>query len=95
MEICKGPNKDNINTVLYIDYFQTEDEFCIVEELCDTSLMPSVLDGKKFQVQEIYQILSQLNNTFKIIKDANLSYRGLRLDKILVKKMKKGKIYIN
>jgi len=90
MEICKGPNKDNINTVLYIDYFQTKDEFCIVEELCDTSLMQLVLDGKKFQVQEIYQVLSQLNNTFKIIKNANLSYRGLRLDKILVKKNEKG-----
>ena len=81
---------DNINTVLFYEYFQTEDEFCIVEELCDTSLMQLILDGKKFSVQEIYQILSQLNNTFKIIKEANLSYRGLRLDKILIKKNEKG-----
>ena len=81
---------DNINTVLFYEYFQTEDEFCIVEELCDTSLMQLILDGKKFSVQEIYQILSQLNNIFKIIKEANLSYRGLRLDKILIKKNEKG-----
>jgi len=90
MEICRGTNMDNINTVLFYEYFQTEDEFCIVEELCDTSLMQLILDGKKFSVQEIYQILSQLNNTFKIIKEANLSYRGLRLDKILIKKNEKG-----
>ena len=90
MEICRGTNMDNINTVLFYEYFQTEDEFCIVEELCDTSLMQLILDGKKFLVQEIYQILSQLNNTFKIIKEANLSYRGLRLDKILIKKNEKG-----
>ena len=90
MEICRGTNMDNINTVLFYEYFQTEDEFCIVEELCDKSLMQLILDGKKFSVQEIYQILSQLNNTFKIIKEANLSYRGLRLDKILIKKNEKG-----
>ena len=90
MEICRGPNRDNINTVIFYEYFQTKDEFCIVEELCDTSLMQLVLDGKRFSVQEIYQVLSQLNNTFKIIKDANLSYRGLRLDKILIKKNEKG-----
>jgi serine/threonine protein kinase len=90
MEICRGTNMDNINTVFFYEYFQTEDEFCIVEELCDTSLMQLILDGKKFSVQEIYQILSQLNNTFKIIKEANLSYRGLRLDKILIKKNEKG-----
>ena len=90
MEICRGINKDNINTVIFYEYFQTEDEFCIVEELCDLSLMHQILEGKKFSVQEIYQILTQLNNTFKIIKDENLSYRGLRLDKILIKINEKG-----
>ena len=90
MEICRGPNKDNINTVIFYDYYQTEDEFCIVEELCDKSLLHLKLDKGRFSVQEIYQILCQLNNTFKIIKEANLSYRGLRLDKILIKIDEKG-----
>ncbi len=52
--------------------------------------MQSVLDEKKFAVQDIYQVLSQLNNNIKIIKNENLSYRGLRLDKILIKINEKG-----
>ena len=56
--------------------------------------MQSVLDEKKFAVQDIYQVLSQLNNNIKIIKNENLSYRGLRLDKILIKiNEKEGNIY--
>jgi serine/threonine protein kinase len=92
MELLKGPNKDNIinkNAVIFYEYFQTENEFCIVQELCNGSLKDILRQKKKFTVKEIYQILSQLNNTFRILKKNNLSHKDLRLEKILIKKGEK------
>ena len=94
MEILRGKNKDNINTVLLIDYFQTKDEFCIVQELCDGNLRELLEEKEKFSVKEIYQILTQLNNSFRILKENNLSHKDLRLEKILTKKNPKGNDYI-
>ena len=100
MELLRGPNKDNNNTVLFYEYFQTENEFCIVHELCDMSFKRLVLEkienkekkDKKekkeikegFKVRDIYNILSQLNNSFRILKDNNLSHKDLRLETVLL-----------
>lgn len=40
----------------------------------------------KFTIKEIYQLLSQLNNTFKILQKHNQSVRDLRLEEILYNK---------
>ena len=69
MELLRGKNKDNINTVIFYQYFQTEDQFCIVQELCDGSLNDLLFEKKKFTVKEIYQILKQLNNSFRILQE--------------------------
>ena len=86
MDLLRGPNKDNINALIFYEYFQTETEFCIVQELCDGNIQHLLLEKKKFNKKEIYQVLKQLNNTFHILLDKNLSHKNLRLDKILVKK---------
>ena len=64
MKICC---KDNINSVKLYDYYDTDTELAIVMELCDDSLQ-SILNKKinGFNKQEIYDIITQLNNTFKI-----------------------------
>ena len=85
-ELRRGPNKENINTLIYEQYFQTDDEFCIVEELCDGDFLQLKEKKGKFTVKEIYQIFIQLNNTFKIIQENNQSVRDLRLEEILYKK---------
>ena len=90
MELLRGRNRDNINTVIFYQYFQTEDQFCIVQELCDGSLNDLLLKKKKFTVEEIYQILKQLNNCFRILQEKNLSHKDLRLKKILIKKNERG-----
>jgi len=90
MELLRGKNKDNKNTVIFYQYFQTEDQFCIVQELCDGSLNALLSEKKKFTVKEIYQILKQLNNSFRILHENNLSHKDLRLKKILIKKDEKG-----
>ena len=89
MELMRGPERDNKNTIIFYEYFQTENEFCIVQELCNGSLKDILRQKKKFTVKEIYQILSQLNNTFRILKKNNLSHKDLRLEKILIKKGEK------
>ena len=97
MELLRGPNKDNINTVFFYEYFQTENEFCIVQELCDGNLRSLLKTkkekNKKFSVKEIYKILSQINNSFLILKKNNLSHKDLRLEKILYKKNGKNDDY--
>jgi serine/threonine protein kinase len=89
MELMRGPERDNKNTIIFYEYFQTENEFCIVQELCNGSLKDILRQKKKFTEKEIYQILSQLNNTFRILKKNNLSHKDLRLEKILIKKGEK------
>ena len=94
MELLRGPNKDNINTVIFYEYFLTKNEFCIVQELCDGNLQHLLAKKKKFKVKEIYEILKQLNNTFQIFKDYNFSHKNLRLNNILIKKKEKEDGYI-
>ena len=89
MELLLGNNNDK-NAVIFYEYFQTKDEFCIVQELCDGSLNALSITKKTFTVQEIYQILTQLNNPFGILHKNNISHKDLRLEKILIKKNEKG-----
>lgn len=86
MELLQGPNKDNINTLIFYEYFQTENEFCIVRELMGDNLNKFLFKKGKLNVKEIYEILLQLNNTFRILYDNNLSHKNLRLENILTKK---------
>ena len=80
MVLLRGRDKKNTNTVIFYQYFQTQDEFCIVQELCDGSLN-ALIEKKKFNIREIYQILTQLNNSFLILQEKKLSHKVLRLKK--------------
>ena len=55
-------------------------------ELCDDSLQ-SILNKKinGFNNEEIYDIITQLNNTFKIMNKNHIIHRDLKLDIILIK----------
>ena len=94
MKLLTRPNNDNkinINAPFFNEYFQTENEFCIVGEVCDGLLselfMPeNATENRKFSVEEIYQILSQLNNSFRILEEKNLWHKGICLENILIKK---------
>ena len=86
MELIGGENEININTVKFYEYFITKNEFAIVMELCDTDLKKlSIAKNKAFTPDEIYNILVQLNNTFKIMAKYNLIHRDIKLENILVK----------
>ena len=62
-------------------------------EFCDTSLSKLLIDKitkdkKGSNSEEILEILKQLNNTFKIMKEKNIIHRDLKLENILIKKEK-------
>ena len=84
MKICAN---NNINSVKFYEYFETEKEFIIVMELCDDNLK-GLLNNKKYEVfneNELYYILIQLNNTFKIMSENKIVHRDLKLKNILIK----------
>ena len=88
MEIMEGKNKENKNTVKFYEYFNTENEFVIVMELCDgnlTQLFRNKKKGEGLSIDEIYNILIQLNNSFKIMNEKKIVHRDLKLENILLK----------
>ena len=89
-EIMKICSKNNVNSVKCYEYFKNEDNFVIIMELCDNNLLELLdkrLDEKEtgFSREEIYDIMKQLNNTFKIMKENNIVHRDLKLENILIK----------
>ena len=88
MKILEGKNKENINTVKFYEYFHTENEFAIVMELCDDNLTNLFRCKKKdegLNRDEIYNILNQLNNSFRIMFENKIVHRDLKLENILLK----------
>ena len=90
-EIMKICSNDNENSVKCYEYFMNDDKFIIIMELCDMNLLELLMEKKKvykkyFNSEEILEIMKQLNNTFKIMKENNIIHRDLKLENILIKK---------
>ena len=87
MQICHCENSVEI-----YDYFDTEKEFVIVMELCDSTLFKELAKTKKgFNGRQIKEILLQLNNVFKKLLDNNIAHRDIKLNNILIKYLNKDK----
>ena len=97
-EIDKLKNEFNImkqlsgnkNSVKCYEYFLNQNSFVIIMELCDKSLEDWLLEKYKknkrgFNDKEIYEILIQLNQIFKTMKDNKIVHRDLKPENILVK----------
>ena len=85
MKTAEGINKDNENTIKFIEYYDYDDEFVLIMELCDENLAKFISKRAQLSEEEIYMVLSQLNNTFRIISSKNIAHRDLKLENILVK----------
>ena len=95
MRIC---SYNNSNSVKCYEYFNNKDNFVIIMELCDENLSELLCERiknkkKGFNSKEICLIMSQLNNTFKIMKENNIIHRNLKLENILIKYNEENKNY--
>ncbi len=85
MKICSNDN-NNIYSVKFYEYLWFKDEFIIVMELCDNNLSKILKEKKSgFKPEEIYEIMKQLNETFRIMVKNNIVHRDIKLENILVK----------
>ena len=89
-EIMKILSKNNKYSIKCYEYFNNKDKFVIIMELWDINLSELLSkrireDKTCFNIDEILEIMNQLNNTFKIMKENNIILRDLKLENILVK----------
>ena len=89
-EIMKICSKDNKNSVQCYEYFNNNNNFIIVMELCEKNLLQLLMERIKeykrcFNSKEILDIMKQLNSTFKIMKENEIIHRDLKLENILIK----------
>ena len=77
----------NRNSVKYYEYFYDGNNFGIIMELCDSNLSQLLLEKKEegFNEEEIYEIMKQLNNGFKIMVENKIIHKDLKLENILIK----------
>ena len=86
MKILEGKNKENNNTLKLYEYFYSEKEFAIVMEIFDSNLEQFLKSRKEpFSSEEIYNILNQLNNSFKIMSENRIVHRDIKLRNIVIK----------
>ena len=92
VELMKKCSINNNNSIKLYGIYNTKKEFAIVMELCDDNLMNLLIRKRKgFSIFEIYNILIQLNNTFKIMSDNKIAHRDLKPQNILIKYNNKEK----
>ena len=85
MKIVEGKNKENKNTVKVYEYFINKEEIAIVMELCDNNLFNYCSNRNgPLNIEEIREILTQLNNTFKIMNQNRIVHRDIKLENILI-----------
>ena len=76
----------NNNSVKIYELFDSEKEYAIIMELCDCNLKKYLDENPNgLKAKEIKKILTQLNNTFRIMVDKKIIHRDLKLENILLK----------
>ena len=90
IEIMKKCNCKN--SVEFIELLQTQNNYNVVMELCDTDLHNYLYSRQNgFSTEEIRKILTQLNTVFKIMHSYNIMHRDLKLKNIMITFLNKQK----
>ena len=56
MKLVQGKNKENINALKFYEYFENENEFFLVMELCDDNLFQLLTKKKEVLIKMKYMI---------------------------------------
>ena len=74
------------NSVNVIDVIDKNEYYYIIMEYCEYNLVDYINKkrGKPFSIKEIKEVLTQLNNTFKIILKENILHRDLKPSNVLI-----------
>ncbi len=73
------------NSILLIDSIETNDSYYLVLELCLISLEQYIKKrGNPLSIEEIKEILINLNESFKEMKNKNIIHRDLKPSNILL-----------
>ena len=74
------------HSVQFIEYFEKDDDFYIVMELCDGDLkyLSKKMNGK-IDIIMIIKIAIQLNEVVKLMHDKKIEHRDLKPENILIK----------
>ena len=80
MRVCECEN-----SVKFYEYYEDDDYYTIVMELCDSTLKVHLSEIEKFSLEEIKEIYSNLNKAFVIMNHNNIVHRDIKLDNILIK----------
>ena len=91
----KIQNGENKYALRYYEYFYNNNEFDIVMDPYDENLLDYLSKREKpFNPKEIYDILNQLNISFKKMAENKIIHRELNLENILIKHEKNKEEFI-
>ena len=77
----------NYNTLKIFNFFETEEEFILILNYCDTNLEKLVNErykNKKMPLKDIKLLFLELNNGFRNIYEENVIHRDIKINNILI-----------
>ena len=77
----------NYNTLKIFNFFETEDEYVLIFNYCDTNLEKYVNENypdKKMPIDKIKLLFLELNNGFRNIYEENVIHRDIKINNILM-----------
>ena len=83
----------SFNSHHYINHYIEDHNLFIIFENYECNLDNFIKD-KKFSIEDIQDIISQLNNSFKLLYDKNLFHLNINSSTILIKKENNKNIYL-
>ena len=73
-----------------MNFFEKDNLMYLIMGLCDCNL-EQLIKRKKLNIKEIKDILNQLNNVFKMMRDNKIIHRDIKPENILIKKLENNK----
>ncbi len=81
----------NNNSIKFYEYFDSTKKIFIIMEFCDDNLLNLIENKNRLVDEEINNIIFQLNNCFKIMKNEKIIHGNIKLENILIKYINKEK----